>query len=92
MHRRRFLGRIAVTVGSGLVTTLLPASLLHAASTSNLLPANAAMPRCPDNCGDWTLDDMCNACPGYTYDMKAARMWQPSRVAGVADVDRMWVA
>jgi hypothetical protein len=92
MHRRSFLGRIAITTGGGLVTALLPASLLHAAATPNRIFACVATPPRPDSCGDWSVDDICSAYPGYTYDMNAGRSSRPSRVAHVADVDQMWVA
>jgi hypothetical protein len=55
--RRRFLGRIALSVGGIAVATALPVSLLQAS------PACLAY----DPCGDWTLDDMCSAYPPYAF-------------------------
>lgn len=92
MDRRSFMGRIAFTAGGGIAAAVLPASLLQAGEASTRVTAACvATPRYPDSCGDWALDDMCNAYPGYTYDVRRASA-HPLRVPDVADVDRMWVA
>jgi hypothetical protein len=93
MDRRSFIGRIAISAGGGLATSVLPASLLHAGeAASDVISACVATPPCLDSCGDWTLDDMCSAYPGYSYDVRGAGVSEPPLLAGVADVDRMWVA
>lgn len=93
MDRRSFMGRIAITAGGGVAASVLPASLLQAGESSArvMTAACVATPRHPDSCGDWTLDDMCNAYPGYAYDVSPATP-QPLQAADVADIDRMWVA
>jgi hypothetical protein len=35
---------------------------------------------------------MCNAYPGYTYDVRGAAAARQAATIGVADVDLMWVA
>jgi len=86
MDRRRFLGSIVVTAGGAAVTSLAPVSLLQARQ------AGAAVAACgyADPCGDWTVDDMCNAYPPYAFDIRRAVAPHVPAVA-VADADRQWV-
>jgi hypothetical protein len=87
MDRRTFMGRVAVTASGGVAVSLLPVSLLQAGEVA----AGIAMPAGPDRCGDWTLDDICNAYPGYAYDYRRTAAPRVPLAAAVADVDRMWV-
>jgi hypothetical protein len=58
LDRRAFLGRVALSVGGVAVASALPVSLLEAS------PAACGF---QDPCGDWTVDDMCNAYPPYAF-------------------------
>jgi hypothetical protein len=92
MDRRNFLGRIAISAGGGIAASVLPASLLQAGETSaRVTAACVATPLHPDRCGDWELDDICNAYPGYAYDVSRGPGACSAAMAGVADIDRMWV-
>jgi hypothetical protein len=89
LDRRTFIGRIAVTAGGGVAASLLPVSLLQAGEVAACL----VTPACPpDQCGDWALDDICNAYPGYAYDFQRIAAPRAPLMAAVADVDRMWMA
>lgn len=93
MDRRSFMGRIVLSAGGGIAATALPASLLQAGEyMSGVAAACVATPRQPDSCGDWKLDDMCTAYPGYAYDVRRAPGLQDPRLTGVAAIDLLWVA
>jgi hypothetical protein len=87
MDRRTFMGSIAVTAGGGVAASLLPVSLLQAGE----ITPGVATPRYPDPCGDWTLDDMCSAYPGYSFDFRGPEARQVAEIRGFAAIDRMWV-
>ena len=92
MGRRNFMGRIAISAGGGIAASVLPVSLLQAGETSSQVTTPCATPPLyPDGCGDWKLDDICNACPGYAYDVRRGSGAHAALAAAVADVDRMWV-
>jgi hypothetical protein len=81
LDRRRFLGRVTLTMGG---VALSGASLLEAAPACLV---NAAA--YPDACGDWTVDDMCGAYPPYAFDSGASRPHTvPVHGAGA---DRYWI-
>ena len=87
--RRRFLGQVTLTAGGLAVSGLAPASLLQA-------PAPAASLACvagfTDPCGDWVLDDMCNAYPPYAFPVPAAvPHTRPSQLAAMG-ADWHWAA
>lgn len=88
MDRRNFLGSIVVTAGGAAVTALVPVSLLEAREAC----AAVAVGGHADPCGDWTLDDMCNAYPPYAFDIRRAVAPHVPATAPVADADRQWVA
>lgn len=93
MDRRNFMGRIAISAGGGIAASVLPVSLLQAGeSSARVAAASKVTPQLADRCGDWKLDDICNACPGYSYDARPGSGACFEAMAGVADVDRMWVA
>lgn len=93
MGRRNFMGRLAAGASGGLAASVLPMSLLQAGEASaHATAACAATPPHADRCGDWKLDDICNAYPGYAYDVTRVSGACSEATAGVADVDRMWVA
>jgi hypothetical protein len=83
--RRQFLVRIAVTAGGSAMASLLPVSLLQAGE-------NCAAVTYADPCGDWAVDDMCNAFPGYAYDFRRAPTPAVPLAANLTDADRQWVA
>jgi hypothetical protein len=58
------------------VAALLPVSLLAA----------------PESRGDWQLDDVCGAYPGYTYDMRRVAPLDAGLLSQVPDSDQLWVA
>jgi hypothetical protein len=62
LDRRRFLGQVTITVGGAALGAVLPVSLLQAAPAACLVDASMW----PDPCGDWQLDDICNAYPPYS--------------------------
>jgi hypothetical protein len=88
MDRRTFMGRIVVSASGAGVACLLPASLLQAGEACALVGASSW----PDPCGDWTLDDICNAYPPYAFDIRRSVTTQAPLQALVADIDRLWVA
>lgn len=92
MDRRNFMGRIAISAGGGIAASVLPSFLLQAGEASaRVATACVATPLYPDGCGDWKLDDICNAYPGYAYDVRRGSA-APAAMTDAADVDRMWVA
>lgn len=85
--RRRFLGQITLTTGGLAVWGLAPASLLEASGVR--LVCTTAF---HDPCGDWTLDDMCNAYPPYAFRTPAAvPHTRPAQLAA-AGADWHWLA
>ncbi len=86
--RRSFLGRIAISTGGAVLGSMLPVSLLQAREVC----AAMAVPGYPDPCGDWTLDDICNAYPPYATDIRRAPVPHATPTAQAAEADRMWVA
>ena len=87
LDRRAFLGRVTVTAGGIAVAALAPASLLQA-SEARRFPACVAH----DPCGDWQLDDMCQAYPPYSYRIATAVPQAGSIAAHVDPIDRAWVS
>ena len=87
LDRRRFLGTVTVTVGGAALGTLLPVSLLQAAPAACLVDAS----RYPDPCGDWQLDDICNAYPPYSLHPAPAVPGVMRMSAVVESVDSHWV-
>jgi hypothetical protein len=88
MDRRRFLGSVVVTAGGSAITALVPVSLLRAREASAAIAACS----CADPCGDWTVDDMCNAYPPYAFDIRRAVAPHVPAASRVAEADRPWVA
>src|SRR5688572_11935757 len=86
--RRQFLVRIAITAGGSAVASLLPASLLQAHGVCAVVEPGPVH----EPCGDWTVDDMCNAYPGYAYDFRHVSTPAASLMANVADADCQWMA
>jgi hypothetical protein len=87
LDRRAFLGRITITVGGAAAAAVLPVSLLQAAATSRF-------PSCVvhDPCGDWELDDMCNAYPTYSMHLDTGGVVRNKGMsASIEPVDRYWV-
>ena len=86
LPRRQFLGGMSWTVGGLVMGSTLPVSLLQAAPQACLV--NAA--DWPDTCGDWTLDDICNAYPPYAFRIEAGAPGT-APLDAVDPVDRHWV-
>ena len=63
IDRRQFLEQATITVGGVALGAVLPVSLLQAATPAACLVDAQAW---PDHCGDWQLDDICNAYPPYS--------------------------
>lgn len=88
LDRRSFLGRIAISAAGASAASVLPVSLLQAREV-----CAAVAPRgYPDPCGDWMLDDICNAYPPYASDIRRSPVLHAMPTAALADADRMWVA
>ena len=88
MDRRRFLGSIVVTTGGAALTALAPVSLLQAGEVCSAVAATGHV----DPCGDWTVDDMCNAYPPYAFDIRRAVAPHVPAPVWMADADRQWGA
>ena len=87
MDRRRFLGAVTITVGGTALGGLLPVSLLQAAPAACLVDAA----RYADPCGDWLLDDICNAYPPYAMHMETAVPRTAVWNAGIDFIDQHWI-
>jgi len=87
LDRRAFLGGTTLTVGGALVAGLVPASLLAAAPVACRVDASLY----PDACGDWQLDDICNAYPPYAFPAGAAPSVSVAYAGQMADADRHWI-
>ena len=85
--RRVFLGQITTVAGGTLVAAALPGSLLAAT------PAGLTLSSCgyTDPCGDWTLDDMCNAYPPYAFYRAAGPSNNVPLHVQVHPADAAWV-
>lgn len=85
--RRGFLGQITLVAGGGLAAAALPASLLAAT------PAGLPLGHCmhSDPCGDWTLDDICNAYPPYAFHVAAGASTNVPLQLQVHPADAAWV-
>jgi hypothetical protein len=88
LRRRRFLGTVTITVSGAAMGALLPASLLQSAPAA--CPVDAS--RYPDACGDWQLDDICNAYPPPSLHLHPAVPGVMRMNAAVESVDAHWVA
>jgi hypothetical protein len=85
-QRRAFLARATITVG-GVAAGLAPVSLLDAAPAACRVNVSVHA----DTCGDWTVDDICNAYPPYAFRTGAARPHTRPMAVQVDAVDRHWV-
>lgn len=85
--RRVFLGQITTVAGGTLVAAALPGSLLAAT------PAGLTLSSCgyTDPCGDWTLDDMCNAYPPYAFSRAVAASCNVPLQVQMHPADAAWV-
>ena len=88
MDRRQFLGNFSITIGGTTLAGLLPASLLQAATPAACLVNASAW---PDPCGDWQLDDICNAYPPYAMHLRPA-VAAAALLLEAEPVDRHWVS
>jgi hypothetical protein len=88
LHRRRFLGTITLSIGGAAAGTLLPVSLLRAAPAACLVDAS----RHADPCGDWQLDDICNAYPPYSLHVNAPVPAAEIPGAAAHPADSHWIA
>jgi hypothetical protein len=87
MDRRAFMVNFGITAGGAAVTGLLPVSLLQAGEACRA----ATLQSYPDPCGDWTLDDICNAYPPYAFDIRRSVNCHAPLTARVAAADQAWV-
>ena len=85
--RRGFLGQITLVAGGSLAAAAWPGSLLTATQ------AGLAVRHCgySDPCGDWTLDDICNAYPPYAFHVAAAVSTNVPLQLQVHPADAAWV-
>lgn len=87
LPRRQFLGQVTLSFAGVALGSLAPVSLLQAAPAACLVDASAW----PDACGDWQLDDMCNAYPPYAEPVRPAAVGVTPPAAHAA-IDAHWVA
>jgi hypothetical protein len=89
MDRRQFLGQVTITLSGAALGGLLPVSQLRAATPAACLVDASAW---PDPCGDWRLDDICNAYPPPSLHLEPAVPGEMRMSAPVQPVDLHWVA
>jgi len=85
--RRGFLGQVTLVAGGTMAAAALPGSLLAAT------PAGLPLSSCgySDPCGDWTVDDMCNAYPPYAFYRAAGPANNVPLHVQVHPADAAWV-
>jgi hypothetical protein len=89
IDRRQFLGQVSLSVGGVALGAMLPVSLLQATTPAACLADASAW---PDPCGDWQLDDICNAYPPYSLHPAAPVPVVQQMSAAVEPVDSHWVS
>jgi len=85
--RRGFLGQVTLVAGGTMAAAALPGSLLAAT------PAGLPLSSCgySDPCGDWTVDDMCNAYPPYAFSRAIAVPKNVPLQLAVHPADAAWI-
>ena len=89
IDRRQLLGQVGLGISGVALGAMLPGSLLQAGAPAACLVDASSW---PDPCGDWQLDDICNAYPTYSlHPAPPVPVVAPIR-AGVDPADVHWVA